>query len=84
VCEKEGKILGAFVFLQREESDYLHIQDGQWLNDAPYGVVHTIAVSDQGKGVATFCLERCFQQCGNIRIDTHRNNIAMQKCLEKN
>lgn len=53
-------------------------------NDRPYGVVHRITSAPGTRGVASFCLAWCFAQCGNIRIDTHRNNIPMQKTLIKN
>ena len=60
------------------------IKDGAWLNDRPYGVVHRVACASRGRGLASHCLNWCFEQWGNIRIDTHRNNIPMQKMLEKN
>ena len=62
----------------------LDMASGSWLNDRPYGVVHRITSAPGTRGVASFCLAWCFAQCGNIRIDTHRNNIPMQKTLIKN
>ncbi len=47
-------------------------------------MIHRLASVDGKKGVATFCLSWCFAQCGNIRIDTHKNNIPMQNLLRKN
>ena len=83
VCEEDGEILATFVFAVMEDPTYLKIYEGAWLSDDEYGVVHRIASKNRKKGVAGFCLDWCFEQCGNVRIDTHRNNIPMQKALSK-
>jgi RimJ/RimL family protein N-acetyltransferase len=46
--------------------------------------VHRITTAREKRGIASFCLDWCLKQCGNIRIDTHRNNIPMIKVLGKN
>ena len=81
-----GEILGVFCFFVGEDSTYLHIEDGAWLNDAPYGVIHRIAVGENAhrRGVASFCFSFAFERCGNVKIDTHRDNLPMQRSLEKN
>ena len=33
--------------------------------------------------VAGFCLDACFEICKNLKIDTHRDNIPMQRALAK-
>ena len=73
-----------FYFAAEEDPTYGVIKDGAWLSDAPYGVVHRIASGRAVKGAASFCLEWAFGQTGNIRIDTHENNIPMQNMLKKN
>lgn len=86
VCEEDGEIQGTFYFLQGDAPDpnYLKIYGGEWLNDRPYGVVHRIATAGRKKGVGQFCLDWCFRQCNNLRIDTHRDNRVMQSLLLKN
>jgi hypothetical protein len=42
VCECGGRIEAVFCFEEADEPTYARI-DGEWLNDAPYGVVHRIA-----------------------------------------
>lgn len=79
-----GEIAGVFFFRVGEDSSYQKIFQGGWLNEKPYGVIHRIAVSSRQKGVASFCLQWCFKQCGNVRVDTHRKNVPMQRLLEKN
>lgn len=85
VCEN-NEILAVFFFKIGDDSTYLKIKDGEWKNDLPYGVIHRIAVSDfsHGKGVSRLCFDFAFSKCGNLKIDTHRDNIPMQKALAKN
>lgn len=83
VCEDGGEILAAFVFALGEDPTYVKIYDGAWKNDVPYGVVHRIAAARRSRGVAGFCLDWCYERCGNIRIDTHRANLPMQRALKK-
>ena len=35
------------------------------------------------RGVAATCISWCLEKCGNIRIDTHRDNKVMQNILQK-
>ena len=85
VIEANGKIAGTFYFALEEDPTYLVIDDGAWLNDKPYAVIHRIAVSrdSHGKGVAAFIFDSCFARFGNLKIDTHRDNLPMQRALEK-
>lgn len=85
VCEEDGRLLGVFYLAVETELDYNTIYDGAWLNDEPYGVMHRVACPGRKKGTATFCVNWCLEQCGgNLRIDTHHDNIPMQHMLEKN
>ncbi|MGF6907357.1 GNAT family N-acetyltransferase [Fusobacterium sp. PH5-44] len=76
-------IIATFCFIKGTEPTYAHIK-GAWLNDTPYGVIHRIAVKAHYKNIGTFCLNWAMDQCKNIRIDTHHDNIPMRKTLEKN
>lgn len=85
VCQGEnGEILGTFCFISGEDPTYNHIENGSWLNNDPYSVVHRLATSGKQKGIASVCFKWCFQQCDNIRVDTHKDNLVMQHVLEKN
>lgn len=77
-----NKILAVFYFSIESDPTYAYI-DGAWLNDAPYGVIHRIAVGESGKAAAAACFAFAESLCDNIRIDTHENNIPMQRCLAK-
>jgi len=83
VCIDGDSIAGVFYFGMGPDSTYLKIYQGSWLNDEPYGVVHRIASVSRKKGVASFCLDWCFEKHPNIRIDTHRDNLIMQNFLKK-
>lgn len=84
VCEGENGIEAVFAFVLGEDPTYLHIEDGAWLNDRPYGTIHRIAGRGTQKGIASVCLDWCCKKCGNLRADTHADNAIMQKVLEKN
>jgi len=73
-----------FYFKVEEDPTYAKIYEGEWLNDKPYGVVHRIASNGMQKGVASYCLQWCLEQCHNIRVDTHRDNLVMQEILRRN
>ena len=84
LCVSMGEIYGVFYFSEGDDPTYSYIEDGKWLNDSPYGVIHRIAVAKHGKGVAAFCFEYALNLCGNVKIDTHADNLPMQKALAKN
>ena len=86
VCLNESqKVIGTFFFAQGLdiEPTYRDITDGAWLDGSPYGVVHRIAGDGSEKGIGTFCIRWAFEQCGHLRMDTHGDNIVMQRLLEK-
>lgn len=77
------QIACVFCFFIGEDPTYKVIE-GAWLNDRPYGVVHRIASGGARKGACSFCLNWCLRQCGNLRVDTHKDNLPMQKAVLKN
>ena len=77
------RIHAVFYFAVEADPTYGYIE-GAWLNDEPYGVIHRIAVGENGKGVAAECFAFVSEHCENIRIDTHEKNIPMQRCVAKN
>lgn len=84
VCVSDEQIAGVFMFTKKPDITYREIFQGKWLNEKPYGTMHRMASSVIQKGVASFCLDWCFKQCGNVRGDTHNDNYVMQKVFEKN
>ena len=80
VCEKDGEIAAVFYFNIEIDPTYGKI-NGKWSNDEPYGVIHRIARDRNAKGAGEFCINWCFEQCGNLRIDTHEDNAPMRRLL---
>lgn len=83
VVEDKKDIVAVFMLFKGDEPTYQDIYNGSWINDAPYGTIHRLATTGKVKGIASFCIDWCINQCGNIRIDTHQDNKIMQHILEK-
>ena len=85
VCIHEGSVIGTFFYVcgKNIEPTYAEIDDGAWLDNGPYGVVHRIASSGTVKGVGEFCINWAYGQCRHLRIDTHRDNTVMRSLLAK-
>lgn len=85
VCEEEGRVIGTFFFTYGRdvEPTYAEIDDGSWMEDSPYGVVHRIAADGTVRGTGEFCIRWALAQCGHLRMDTHSDNRVMQHLLTK-
>ncbi len=83
VCTCEGKIAGVMCFTVGTDPTYAVIEDGEWLSDDAYAVVHRIASSGEFKGTGTFMMQWAFEQYANVRVDTHEDNYVMQNMLKK-
>ena len=85
VCTEGERIVGTFFYTSGQdiEPTYAVIEDGAWLDNGPYGVVHRIAADGSTKGVGAFCIQWALEQCGHLRIDTHGDNKVMQNLLAK-
>ena len=79
-----GEIVAVFHFHLGDDPTYGKIYGGEWKNPDPYGVIHRIAVKHHGRGIADMIYGYCFAKCGNLKIDTHKDNTPMQRSLEKN
>ncbi len=82
VAQEDGRILAVFAFIQGIDPTYLEI-DGAWHYDLPYGVIHRVA-SYGGRNAASECIKWCAQRCDYLRMDTHKDNIPMQRVIAKN
>lgn len=78
------EICAVFFFRMGEDDTYKVIYDGEWKSDAPYAVIHRVAVRKSGQGIAAMIFDYCFEMHNNIRIDTHEDNLPMQRALLKN
>ncbi len=89
VLEDEGRIIGTCCIRLERDPNYTLIENGEWLNDEEYAVIHRIAVlsAEKGKGYAGrfFSLAEQLALAGgrnDLRADTHDRNKAMRKALE--
>lgn len=90
LVKNEGKIIATAAVIFGEDPTYNFIEDGSWLADGLYGVIHRAAVAPEykGQGVISIIYRETFKMGANlgaesIRIDTHQDNLAMQRAIEK-
>ena len=84
VIGTDGCVEGYFAFIPGIETTYLEIEGGQWVDDGkPYCTIHRLAGSKASHGIAEACFDWCWEQCHNIRIDTHEDNRIMRHCIAK-
>lgn len=82
VATEGDGILAVFTYEVGREPAYDEI-DGAWLGDTPYGFMHRLAVARRGGGIGRACLDFCFSQYPDLRVDTHEDNRPMQALLKK-
>ena len=82
VCCDGDEVVATFYFeTNADDPTYRTVYGGEWKNADPYAVIHRIAVKYQGRGIVGFCYDECFKLFPNLKIDTHRDNLPMQKSL---
>lgn len=84
VCINEQEsVAGTFCFIQGPDPTYPRIDEGDWLDNDPYWVIHRIASDGSCRGIFEACINWCEKQTPNLRVDTHADNKIMQNLLEK-
>ncbi|HHV71782.1 MAG TPA: GNAT family N-acetyltransferase [Clostridia bacterium] len=91
VLVEEGEIIGTVAVSFDGEKTYAKIYDGKWISNFDYAVIHRMAVDSnfKGQGLASIIIKNIEKMClirdiHSMRIDTHEDNRAMQRLLEKN
>lgn len=77
----QDRICGVFMFSIGDDPTYAYIEDGKWMDDSPYGVIHRVASDATAHGVLGRCIAFCRGQTPHLRIDTHADNHVMHKLL---
>lgn len=77
---EDAQIHGCFLMAPGPDPTYAVI-DGAWGWQDSYGVLHRVAGTQSGTMAA--CVAFALQTFSHLRIDTHENNIPMQKALAK-
>lgn len=92
VCKGEGDVVATAMITFDPDPNYAKIYEGEWLlpDAKTYGTIHRIAVdlAHRGTGIAEWIVARAEQMCikrgaESLRIDTHRDNLSMQRVAEK-
>lgn len=83
ICVDKSKILAVFYYKENIKEEHYEKIEGSWLDDSNYSVVHRIATKRGTNGIATYCLDYLYNKSGNLKIDTHRDNIPMLSLLKK-
>lgn len=91
VLLKNHEVVATAVVSFKGEKTYESIYEGKWISNKEYAVVHRIAVDNNHKGlglssqiiknVEELCIEK---GVSSIKVDTHEQNLSMQKLLRKN
>lgn len=81
--KQDGQIVASFAFIPGPEPTYKEIFEGRWLDDEPYYVVHRLASTANSHGVFNDVMDYCMGVAGNLRIDTHRDNVIMRHVIER-
>lgn len=88
ICQN-GAVLGTCALVFAPEKDYENLS-GSWTSQKPYAAMHRVAMhpNARGSGLASKLMQGVKQQCqllgcGYIRVDTHAQNLPMQKFLQK-
>lgn len=91
VMLKDDKVVATTVISFDKEETYDKIYDGKWLSNGDYAVIHRIAVDNTYKGlglshkIIKYTEDKCKENnVHSIKVDTHEENIPMQKLLTKN
>ena len=91
VLLKDNKIVATLAVSFDEEKTYNFIEQGKWITNDKYAVIHRVAVDNdyKGLGISSQIIKYVEKLCLNkginsIKVDTHEDNISMQKLLKKN
>lgn len=82
VISDQNEIHGVFYFYIGEDPTYLKMDGGRWRSDTPYGTIHRIAGDGSG-GILSTAVAFGKTLINHIRIDTHEDNVVMQKAVAK-
>lgn len=74
-------IESVFAYIPGDDPTYSYIE-GEWPDSLPYSAVHRVASAGKRRGMIKLIMDYCFETSDRIRIDTHEDNLVMQKALE--
>lgn len=84
VIKQKNEIIGVFALIFGEDPTYSYIEDGAWLSEEEYAVLHRVASDGMRKGILKTAVSFSFEKIPHLRIDTHQDNLPMQRAIQKN
>lgn len=79
----DGEIVMAFSFFTDADPTYAIIENGNWLNNNPYGTIHRLGSNGRYDGMLKTCVDFCSTIISNLRLDTHADNHTMRRAAER-
>ena len=80
VCDGDGQVCACFGIFEGDDPTYGYIE-GSWGDDTPYAAIHRVASDGTVKGIFRQAFEYASGRYSHLRIDTHEDNITMQKAV---
>lgn len=90
VLKDDEKVVALAAIIFEPDPFYDVIEEGAWRSHGAYGVIHRVAVdpSYKGKNLAASFFdyakeEAIVRHIPALRVDTHEDNLSMQRCIVK-
>jgi len=90
VIKIKDRVVATAAIIFADDPTYDQIYQGKWLSQGKYGVIHRAAVAEdyKGQGIASKFFKETEKialkkRSESIRIDTHQDNLSMQRLIEK-
>ncbi len=82
--DDSGRIYGCFAMIPGIDPTYGVIEGGRWMSDEPYAALHKVASDGTTRGFFTKCVAFARGFYNHLRVDTHKDNLPMQRAILKN
>ena len=80
ITADDGHICACFGIFEGDDPTYAKI-DGSWKSDLPYTAIHRVASDGSERGIFRRIFEYASGMYTHLRIDTHADNIPMQRAV---
>ncbi|MDY4788378.1 MAG: hypothetical protein SO253_03570 [Bacilli bacterium] len=80
ILKENDNIEACFSFAITNDPTYDYIE-GNWNKNEQYGVIHKVAKKSNIPNITRKIFNYCLTKCNYLRIDTHKDNLVMQKAL---
>jgi len=81
VLNGDGDVVACFGLFAGNDPTYDYIEGGKWASDTPYAAIHRVASDGTEKGIFKKISDFAGERYSHLRIDTHADNIPMQRAV---